>query len=212
MQARADRTRRLILQAAAERFEARGYVGTHLSDIVRGRGISKGALYFHFPSKEALATAILEEQLGLVPSLADELRDRRRSAIQVLVDLSLRTTEMLRDDVAIRAGTRLACEFDRIGTPAPPLLPTWTDAVEDLLTEAREQGDLLPDVEVRSVAEVIVATVGVAGRKPSRPVEGWTVDHNRRIRAMWRHMFPGLVTPVCAAKLTPGLAPPGPPL
>ncbi len=60
-QERAAWTREGILQAAAETFETRGYLGTSLRDIVTRRDVSKGALYFHFQSKEALAIAVVQE-------------------------------------------------------------------------------------------------------------------------------------------------------
>lgn len=52
-QARAINTRALILEGAAQVFEERGYLGTRLDDVADQIGLTKGALYFHFRSKEA---------------------------------------------------------------------------------------------------------------------------------------------------------------
>ena len=54
-QERAERTREQIVRAAAVCFDTRGFGATSLSGIVETAKVSKGALYFHFTSKEKLA-------------------------------------------------------------------------------------------------------------------------------------------------------------
>lgn len=55
-----DATREALLQAARELFGARGYTETSLDDIVRAAGVTKGALYHHFASKEELFRCVFE--------------------------------------------------------------------------------------------------------------------------------------------------------
>ena len=59
-QARSVETRSVIIRAAADVFAAYGYGGTSMADICQAAGMTKGALYFHFASKEALALAIID--------------------------------------------------------------------------------------------------------------------------------------------------------
>lgn len=61
-QDRAIRTRRAILEAAAIVFEKQGFQAATITDILKMAGVTKGALYFHFQSKEALAHGVLNEQ------------------------------------------------------------------------------------------------------------------------------------------------------
>ncbi len=56
-------TRRRILEKAREAFATRGYAATPLELLARELGLTKGAIYHHFPSKGALLTALLEESL-----------------------------------------------------------------------------------------------------------------------------------------------------
>lgn len=61
-QERAVRTRRAILEAAAAVFDERGYEAATIADILARAGVTKGALYFHFCSKQELAQGVLDEQ------------------------------------------------------------------------------------------------------------------------------------------------------
>src|SRR3954451_19800265 len=60
-QERGRTTRHALLLAAADLFAARGYHGASLTDILKVSGRTKGALYFHFSSKQALAQALQTE-------------------------------------------------------------------------------------------------------------------------------------------------------
>jgi AcrR family transcriptional regulator len=57
-------TRDRILQAALEVFAQKGYHRALVDDIVRASRTSKGAVYHHFPNKEALFLALVDEFAG----------------------------------------------------------------------------------------------------------------------------------------------------
>jgi AcrR family transcriptional regulator len=63
---RSDQTRTRILDAAAEAFADHGYAATGVDEICRRAGLSKGGFYHHFPSKQALFLALLEQWLALL--------------------------------------------------------------------------------------------------------------------------------------------------
>jgi AcrR family transcriptional regulator len=54
-------TRRALLDNATSLFAERGYARTSLEEIAAGARVTKGALYGHFESKQALFRAVLEE-------------------------------------------------------------------------------------------------------------------------------------------------------
>ena len=72
-------TRRELLATATRLFAARGYEDTSIEAVLQETGVSRGALYHHFPSKEALFEAVLEELEGTiardVAAAAGELED-----------------------------------------------------------------------------------------------------------------------------------------
>ncbi|MQY06665.1 TetR/AcrR family transcriptional regulator [Actinomadura macrotermitis] len=62
--ARADATRRALLDAALPVFADRGYADAGIAEIVERSGISVGSLYHHYGGKAGLYTALWEELSG----------------------------------------------------------------------------------------------------------------------------------------------------
>jgi AcrR family transcriptional regulator len=61
---RRARTRAALLRAAGSVFAEQGFHQATLEAVAAAAGVSKGALYHHFPSKEQLFLALLEDRLG----------------------------------------------------------------------------------------------------------------------------------------------------
>jgi AcrR family transcriptional regulator len=53
-------SRRQVLEAAVQALAARGYARTSVSDIAQAAGMSKGAVHYHFDSKDDLIAKVLE--------------------------------------------------------------------------------------------------------------------------------------------------------
>lgn len=58
-----SRHRQAILEAAQQEFHRTGFRAASLSSILASTGLTKGALYHHFPNKQALGYAVVEELL-----------------------------------------------------------------------------------------------------------------------------------------------------
>ncbi len=74
MQRRGEETRANILGAALRRFSIAGYNAASVDDICKEAGVSKGAFYHHFPSKQALFLALLEGWLKAIDAGLERLR------------------------------------------------------------------------------------------------------------------------------------------
>lgn len=184
-QDRAIRTRRTILAAAAKVFEERGYQAATISEILGEAGVTKGALYFHFQSKEDLAQGVLSEQdqRFVVP--------RRACRTQELVDVVMLHARRLQTDPMVRAGVRLsldqrAHDLDRSGP-----FRRWSRALEALLQGAKEQGELLPHAVPAETAEVLVGSF--AGIQAMSQAMSDYQDLPDRVRVLMRHLLPTVV-------------------
>ena len=67
--ARTARTRAEILDHAARLFRLRGHAGTNIDDIMRAAGLTRGAFYAHFSSKDDLFAEAVRAGHGLLPRL-----------------------------------------------------------------------------------------------------------------------------------------------
>ena len=63
MQQRSEETHARILEAAMEHFASQGYNAASVDDICAAAGVSKGAFYHHFPSKQAVFFALFQDWL-----------------------------------------------------------------------------------------------------------------------------------------------------
>jgi len=57
----AEATRQLLVSVARERFTEQGYAATSIEEIIKGAGVARGALYHHFPGKDALFRAVYDQ-------------------------------------------------------------------------------------------------------------------------------------------------------
>lgn len=74
MQQRSEETRQRIMEAAQRLFSHQGYAATGVAEICTGAGVSKGAFYHHFASKQAVFLAILEAWLTQIDGAFAQLR------------------------------------------------------------------------------------------------------------------------------------------
>ena len=65
-------TRERILDAAMGLFSAKGFHDTKLDEIVAQASVSKGSIYFHFPNKEKLFIALVDQFADLIERRAKE--------------------------------------------------------------------------------------------------------------------------------------------
>jgi len=65
-------TRERILDAAMELFSAKGFHDTKLDEIVAEASTSKGSIYFHFPNKEKLFIALVDQFADLIERRVQE--------------------------------------------------------------------------------------------------------------------------------------------
>lgn len=192
MQERAARTREALLDAVAEIVDARGYDGASLADVLGRAGVTKGAMYHHFPSKAALVGALVEEQFA--PTLASPTIP----GMPVLhaAEITLQALAATVDDVRFRAAFGVV--VDRPHSELAPWsrpVTEWSEVFAALFAAARDAGDLGDgvDVDVAAAGEAVVATtigcfcMARAAGEPGRAVEAvataWGMVVDRAVAA-----------------------------
>ena len=73
------RDREQVIEAAARVFAEKGYEKTSIQDILNDLGLSKGGLYHHFKSKEAILDRLNADEWAVIVRLLDKLIERAGS-------------------------------------------------------------------------------------------------------------------------------------
>jgi AcrR family transcriptional regulator len=198
-QQRAEESRRKLLRAAAEVFDERGFALATLSEIHNRAGLTKGALYFHFGSKEELAAAVVEQEADWYAEAPQD-----GPPLQTVIDLTHGFALALIRDVRIRASARLVLEHTYT-EPDGSSHRAWAERLAGLLTLAREAGDVRPEIASDAVAELIVGSF--LGIQILSQLFTDRADLEQRITLFWQSMLPGLVPQARQARFAPGGSP-----
>jgi TetR/AcrR family transcriptional regulator, transcriptional repressor for nem operon len=154
---RADTTRQQILQAAARQLARRPYHQVGLDDILAEAELTKGAMYFHFRSKHALALAIIEEQTTRSNQMVAELLTRKLSGLETLIDsFYLIAVRDIRDD-RTRAGFHLLESVGRIEELQTNLLGEWIQTLAGTIRRAIAEGDVSDQCDPQDVGRLLVS-------------------------------------------------------
>ncbi|MEU3855675.1 ScbR family autoregulator-binding transcription factor [Streptomyces sp. NPDC029554] len=191
-QERAIRTRRTILEAAAAVFDERGYTAATIGEVLDRAGVSKGALYFHFRTKEEIAAGVLEEQLPItLPPQACKLQE--------LVDSGLVLARRLQSEPLVRASVGLALDQGAMDLDRTPAFQMWINHSMQRLSEAKAQGELLPHVDAADTAELLVGTF--SGVQLLSQLRCQRQDLEHRVVVMFEHFLPSIAVPAVLARL-----------
>ncbi|KOV81629.1 ScbR family autoregulator-binding transcription factor [Nocardia sp. NRRL S-836] len=186
------RTRSKLLQAATEVFDRNGFARSSLTDVCARADVSKGALYCHFRSKEALGVAIVEEQSALWHRLRDEYLDAEKSPVQALVAMSFEFVRRLDTDPGVRVSASLLRDAAFFDIAAAGQVVGWIAILREVLALARERGELKPEVNIRHAAEQMVAEL-LGVQFVAQALSGGS-DLRARVARLWRGTSGCLVT------------------
>ncbi|MBZ0092029.1 MAG: TetR/AcrR family transcriptional regulator [Sulfuricellaceae bacterium] len=168
-----DVTREKLLQAAFCEIHRQGFQAASITNILGDTGLTKGALYHHFPTKQAIGLAVIEE---VIEARLDELifRPLRESEkpVETLLEIMGSVHRKVGADFI-----KLGCPLNNLMQEMSPLdeifkarlnhvLAIWRQAVEDALLRGIRQGQIRADVDFRAAALFIVSAwegcIGIA--------------------------------------------------
>jgi AcrR family transcriptional regulator len=158
MQQRSEATRKRILESASRLFAQSGYTAGGVAEICEAAGVSKGAYYHHFPSKQAVFMALLDEWLaGLDQAFAgvQEQEQDVPKAILQMADLSGRELQPADTNLNIILEFWLQAARDpAVWQASIDHYRRYTDYFSDLFQKGIAQGTLRrvnPDLAARTM-------------------------------------------------------------
>ncbi|MGK4579110.1 ScbR family autoregulator-binding transcription factor [Kitasatospora sp. HPMI-4] len=200
-QERGIETRRKVLIGAAEVFDERGYAAASINEIHERSGITKGAMYFHFKSKEEIAKGVIAAQTE-VPV---QVRSHSESPLQEVVDHTHELAHRLITDVLFRASIRLTVEQGTFQVNDSGMYDWWLQVFGRELARAQDAGELRKELAPEEVAASVVASF--TGIQMLSHVTCGRRDLHQRLALWWQQILPGIATPQAAAKALPAGSP-----
>jgi AcrR family transcriptional regulator len=189
-QERARRTRAAIIRSAAVEFGKSGYAAASLNRILEGSRATKGAMYFHFDSKEDLARAVLESAVERYRATSE--RWLARTDLGPL-DVLHGMVDEVENDIVIQAEFRLVIEpeFYRDAKAAGGRIVDR--ATRLLAVRAIEQKQLRADADPDRFARTLSAAL--AGQRYIVDVQGGPMDLRTRFQEALEVIVEAMATP-----------------
>jgi AcrR family transcriptional regulator len=160
----ARRNRQRLLEAARAAFAADG-LAVPLDEIARRAGVGPGTLYRHFPAKEALFEAVLQDRLRCLADEAGALRDAQDpgGALLGFVDRLIAEAALKRDlvDALASAGTELGAGLAETGAQI-------RGRMRDLLDRAQVSGAIRDDIGVDDLMTIVASMMFALRRHPGQ--------------------------------------------
>jgi TetR/AcrR family transcriptional repressor of nem operon len=161
-----ERTRERVLQAAFREVYKSGFQSASLDAILAGAGVTKGALYHHFKSKEALGYAIVEEVVEEITRdrwVRPLRRSKDKDAIDALIGIVRAIPAQPKD---VKGG----CPLVNLAQEMSPLdeqfrerleriFHAWQDEIAAAVRSAQSQGTVRRDLVPEEIASFLVALV-----------------------------------------------------
>lgn len=165
MQQRSEETRKHILDASLRLFSQAGYDNTGVAEICSAAGVSKGAFYHHFPSKQAVFIELLQGWLsGITEMMALDQQDGK-TIPEILTVMAARMHDVLES-----AGGQLPLFFEfwlhasrdadiRKATLAP--YHTYQSYFATLISKGIQEGTLRPVDPAKAAGVLVSLAVGL---------------------------------------------------
>jgi AcrR family transcriptional regulator len=192
-QARAQITRDAIILGAAKAFERFGYGMASIADIASESAVTKGALYFHFQSKDEIAHAVIEQQHRLSFSAGSAILDEGRPAVETMILLCASLAEQLVTDPIVQAGIRLTTDVANFVRPVADPYEDWLGTFETLTVRGIDEGDLVETLDPAMLSHFIIPSF--TGVQLVSETLADRADLLQRVREMWTILLPGIVRP-----------------
>jgi TetR/AcrR family transcriptional regulator, transcriptional repressor for nem operon len=159
-------TRKRLLEAAFQQVYRYGFQSAGIDTILAATNVTKGALYYHFDSKEALGHAIVDEIVAKLVRdrwLLPLERSKDRNPIDVLIGIVRSIPTRPKD---VRGGcplVNLAQEMspldEQFRKRLEKLFRAWREGVATLLRKGQSQGTVRRDLNADEAASFLVAMV-----------------------------------------------------
>jgi AcrR family transcriptional regulator len=158
-QVRSEVTRRKIIDAAIDVFGEVGYAAAGWGTIIERTGMTKGALYHHFDSKDSLASAIIEEGSETLVVAFRNVCGSSSPALENMIHGTFAIATVLNTDKMVRAAEQLTAALSGFNKAAADFCARLVELMTAEARRAAAEGDLREDLDPAAVSESVVGAM-----------------------------------------------------
>ncbi|PPF40329.1 TetR/AcrR family transcriptional regulator [Pseudoclavibacter sp. AY1H1] len=197
-QQRSIQTRSRLVLAAATTFVEYGFASSTLSRIRANSGVTNGAFYHHFATREAVAEAVLGEYAARASNAVAEATRSAASGIDALLKVSVAFAKLLQSDVVVLAGVIVTSEIGSSFLSHGSYLD-WLARIRPVIRICQREGSIRGDFSADHVSSLFVSSF-----TGTQLLSGALTDRQdlvERIGVHWRMILLGLTTPESAERV-----------
>ena len=161
-----ERTRQRLLQAAYREVYRYGFQNAGIDTILAATNVTKGALYYHFESKEALGHAIIEEIVAsllrdrwLVPLERNKDKDAIDALIGIIRSIPHRPTDLKRGCPLVNLAQEMSQLDEQFRRRLERIYHDWQEGIATTLRRGQSQGAVHRDLVPEQAASFLIAMV-----------------------------------------------------
>lgn len=188
----------LILSAAQDVFVDKGYYDASIDEIAERAGIAKGTVYLHFPSKEDLLVALVEQQISAflvrVEQVSHETTTVRARLERILLDVYTRMHEQ-RNQVLLELNTSIGLTKSVIAKRGEiqTRIAQAMERIAALIEEGKRTGELDHTVPTPVMVATLVTLLSPSGYE--QLLTNGQVSPAELVTYVSRIFFPSMVAP-----------------
>jgi AcrR family transcriptional regulator len=161
-----EATHQAIIELAAQVFSKQGYAGTSMGDLMVATGLSKGAIYNHFVSKDDLALQAFDYAVGRVNErMAEAIRQAPKHAIHRLLAVVRVFQDHIEDPIFMGGCPILntAVEADdthpALRERAQQAMDDWHQFIVKTIRRGIQEGQVRADVDPDAIAVLMISSL-----------------------------------------------------
>jgi TetR/AcrR family transcriptional regulator, transcriptional repressor for nem operon len=162
-QARSERTRQFIIEAAAPLFNKKGYAGTSMADLTTATGLTKGSIYGNFKDKDDVAVHAFQHNIDLIFDFFSKELKAAGSTLDKLLAYPRGFRKIYPMILSyggcpiLNTGVEADDTHAMLRKMAVDVLAKWKKSIVVLIDKGIAEGDIDPTTHAQSAAEILIS-------------------------------------------------------
>jgi AcrR family transcriptional regulator len=162
-QARSERTRQFIIEAAAPLFNKKGYAGTSMADLTTATGLTKGSIYGNFKDKDDVAVNAFQHNIDLIFDFFSKELKAAGSTLDKLLAYPRGFRKIYPMILSyggcpiLNTGVEADDTHAMLRKMAVDVLAKWKKSIVVLIDKGIAEGDIDPTTHAQSAAEILIS-------------------------------------------------------